>query len=94
MVQTCHLIDYLPTIYILIVGKDTGDQNVHVARIDREAACHRAIDLDLCLGVLYKKVKTSKATLVGLTDLVLDERECLLSLFLCSLEPLFDPISY
>ena len=58
MMQTRHLIDYLPPINILIVGEHPGDQNVHVARIDGEATSHRAIDLDLGLRVLYNKVKT------------------------------------
>ena len=65
MVQTGHLIDYLPPINILIVGEHTGDQNVHVTRIDGEATSHRAIDLDLSLGILYNKVKTLKYNYLG-----------------------------
>jgi hypothetical protein len=65
MMQTRHLIDYLPPINILVVGEHTGDQYVHVARIDCEASRHRAIDLDLCLWVLYNKVKTLKFSYLG-----------------------------
>ena len=66
MMQARHLIDDLPPVNNLIAaGEDTGDQDVHVARIDGETTRHRAIYLDLGLGVLYNKVKTIKYPYLG-----------------------------
>jgi hypothetical protein len=66
MVQARHLIDDLrPVNNLIAAGEDTGDQDVHVTRIDGKTTRHRAIDLDLGLGVLCKNVKTIKFPYLG-----------------------------